>query len=241
MTILAKPLYLALRFLRGLLGPGVYNWGWAIIIVTVIFNLLMLPTRFMMMKSSLKMMRIQPKVDAIKNRFKNLKATDPKRAEMNTEMMALYKEEGVNMYGSCLPMLIQMPLFFAYYRVLLNAVELRQAHWFWLTDLSSPDPMYILPILIIVTMLVVQLITPSPGMDPAQRKMMAIMMPAIFGFTMLHFASGLALYWGTGNVINLAIQMGINQSSMGKEMHEIAARRAAKKAGLNPKTIQGKR
>jgi YidC/Oxa1 family membrane protein insertase len=160
---------------------------------------------------------------------------------MNTEMMALYKEEGVNMYGSCLPMLIQMPLFFAYYRVLLNAVELRQAHWFWLTDLSSPDPMYILPILIIVTMLVVQLITPSPGMDPAQRKMMAIMMPAIFGFTMLHFASGLALYWGTGNVINLAIQMGINQSSMGKEMHEIAARRAAKKAGLNPKTIQGKR
>jgi len=241
LTVIAKPLYLALRFLRGLMGPGVYNWGWAIIIVTVIFNLLMLPTRFMMMKSSLKMMRIQPKVDAIKNRYKNLKATDPKRAEMNTEMMALYKEEGVNMYGSCLPMLIQMPLFFAYYRVLLNAVELRQAHWFWLTDLSSPDPKYILPILIIVSMLVVQLITPSPGMDPAQRKMMAIMMPAIFGFTMLHFASGLALYWGTGNVINLAIQMGINQSSMGKEMHEIAARRAAKKSGVNPKTIQGKR
>jgi YidC/Oxa1 family membrane protein insertase len=241
LTIIAKPLYLALRYLRGLLGPGAYNWGWAIIIVTVIFNLLMLPTRFMMMKSSLKMMRIQPKVEAIKNRYKNLKTTDPKRAEMNTEMMALYKAEGVNMYGSCLPMLIQMPLFFAYYRVLLNAVELRQAHWFWLTDLSSPDPKYILPILIIVSMLVVQLITPSPGMDPSQRKMMAIMMPAIFGFTMLHFASGLALYWGTGNIINLAIQLGINQSSMGKEMHEIAARRAAKKAGLNPKTIQGKR
>jgi YidC/Oxa1 family membrane protein insertase len=241
MTILAKPLYLALRFLHDRLGPGVYNWGWAIIIVTVIFNLLMLPTRFMMMKSSLKMMRIQPKVEAIKQRYKNLKATDPKKAEMNAEMMALYKDEGVNMYGSCLPMLVQMPLFFAYYRVLLNAVELRQAQWFWLTDLSAPDPKYILPILIIVTMLVVQLITPSPGMDPAQRKMMAIMMPAIFGFTMLHFASGLALYWGTGNVINLAMQIGINQSSMGKEMHEIAARRAAKKAGINPKTIQGKR
>jgi YidC/Oxa1 family membrane protein insertase len=241
LTIIAKPLYLALRYLRGMLGPGVYNWGWAIIIVTVIFNLLMLPTRFMMMKSSLKMMRIQPKVDALKKRYANIKATDPKRAEMNTEMMALYKTEGVNMYGSCLPMLIQMPLFFAYYRVLLNAVELRQAHWFWLTDLSSPDPKYILPILIIVTMFLVQLITPSPGMDPAQRKMMAIMMPAIFGFTMLHFASGLALYWGTGNVINMAIQLGINQSSIGKEMHEIAAKRAAKKAGLNPKTIQGKK
>jgi YidC/Oxa1 family membrane protein insertase len=240
-TIIAKPLYLALRYLRGLLGPGAYNWGWAIIIVTVIFNLLMLPTRFMMMKSSLKMMRIQPKVEAIKQRYKHLKATDPKKAEMNAEMMALYKTEGVNMYGSCLPMLVQMPLFFAYYRVLLNAVELRQAQWFWLTDLSTPDPKYILPILIIVSMFLIQFLTPSPGMDPAQRKMMAIMMPAIFGFTMLHFASGLALYWGTGNVINLAIQLGINQSSMGKEMHEIAARRAAKKSGVNPKTIQGKR
>jgi YidC/Oxa1 family membrane protein insertase len=240
-TIIAKPLYLALRYLHERLGPGVYNWGWAIIIVTVIFNLLMLPTRFMMMKSSLKMMRIQPKVEAIKQRYKNLKATDPKKAEMNAEMMALYKTEGVNMYGSCLPMLVQMPLFFAYYRVLLNAVELRQAGWFWLTDLSTPDPRYILPILIIVTMFVTQFITPSPGMDPAQRKMMAIMMPAIFGFTMLHFASGLALYWGTGNVINLAMQLGINQSSMGKEMHEIAARRAAKKSGGSPITIKGKR
>ena len=240
-TIIAKPLYLALRYLHDKMGPGIYNWGWAIIIVTVIFNLLMLPTRFMMMKSSLKMMRIQPKVEAIKQRYKNLKATDPKKAEMNAEMMALYKTEGVNMYGSCLPMLVQMPLFFAYYRVLLNAVELRQAGWFWLTDLSTPDPRYILPILIIVTMFITQFITPSPGMDPAQRKMMAIMMPAIFGFTMLHFASGLALYWGTGNVINLAMQLGINQSSMGKEMHEIAARRAAKKPGGGSITIKGKR
>jgi YidC/Oxa1 family membrane protein insertase len=241
LTIIAKPLYLALRYLRGRLGPGEYNWGWAIIIVTVIFNLLMLPTRFSMMKSSLKMMRIQPKVEAIKQRFKNLKATDPKRAEMNTEMMALYKAEGVNMYGSCLPMLINMPLFFAYYRVLLNAVELRQAHWFWLTDLSSPDPLHILPILIIVTMFLTQYITPSPGMDPAQRRMMAFMMPIIFGFMLWSFASGLALYWGTGNIINLAIQLGINQSHIGKEMHAIANRRAVKKSGVNPRTIQGKR
>jgi YidC/Oxa1 family membrane protein insertase len=241
LTIIAKPLYLALRYLHDHMGPGVYNWGWAIIIVTVIFNLLMLPTRFMMMKSSLKMMRIQPKVEAIKQRYKNLKATDPKKAEMNAEMMELYKVEGVNMYGSCLPMLVQMPLFFAYYRVLLNAVELRQAQWFWLTDLSTPDPRYILPILIIATMFVTQFITPTPGMDPAQRRMMAIMMPAVLGFTMLHFASGLALYWGTGNIINLAMQLGINQSHIGKEMHEIAARRAAKKSSVSPITIKGKR
>jgi YidC/Oxa1 family membrane protein insertase len=240
-TIIAKPLYLALRFLN---EHGVPNWGWDIIIVTVIFNLLMLPTRLMMMRSSLRMMRIQPKVDAIRRKYANLKATDPKRAEMNTEMMALYKEENVSMYGSCLPLLIQMPLFFAYYRVLANVIELRQAHWYWLHDLSMSDPKYILPAIIIASMFLVQFLTPSPGMDPNQRRIMAIMMPIIFGYSMAHFASGLALYWGTGNLINLGIQLAINQSSMGKEMHAIAAKRAAKKLGGNSsgsRTIQGKR
>lgn len=238
LTIIAKPLYLALRFLY---EHGVPNWGWSIIIVTVIFNLLLLPTRLMMMKSSLKMMRIQPKVEALKHRYAHLKATDPKRAEMNSEMMLLYKTENVNMYGGCLPMLLQMPLFFAYYRVLANVIELRQAQWYWLHDLSVPDPWHILPGIIIVSMFLIQYITPSPGMDPAQRRMMAFLMPVIFGFSMLHFASGLALYWGTGNLINLGIQLAINQSSIGKEMHEIAAKRALKKSGANPKTIQGKR
>jgi YidC/Oxa1 family membrane protein insertase len=187
------------------------------------------------------MMRIQPKVDAIKKRYANLKMNDPKRTEMNTEMMALYKTEGVNMYGSCLPMLLQMPLFFAYYRMLLNAVELRQAHWLWLPDLSQPDPTHILPILIIVTMFLTQYITPSPGMDPAQRRMMAFMMPLIFGFMLWHYASGLALYWCTSNILYLAMQIGINRSHWGKEMHAIAARRALKKTGANSKTIQARR
>ena len=244
--IIAKPLYLALRALHNMMGPGIDNWGWAIIIVTVIFNLVLLPTRIWTMKSSLKMMRIQPKVDALKKRYSHLKMNDPKRAEMNAEMVQLYKEEGVNMYGGCLPMLLQMPLFFAYYRVLQNAVELRQAHWFWLTDLSMPDPWHLLPILIVATMFLVQFITPSPGMDPMQRRMMAIMMPAIMGFTLWHFASGLALYWITGNIINLAMQVAINNSKMGKEMHDIAARRAAKKlpkggGNANQRVIQGRR
>ena len=238
LTIIAKPLYLALRFL---VEHGVGNWGWAIIIFTVIFNLVLLPTRFMMMKSSLKMMRIQPKVDAIKKRYAHLKVTDPKRAEMNTEMMALYKAEGVNMYGGCLPMLLQMPLFFAYFRVLQNAVELRQAHWFWLTDLSAarshahpahPDHHHHVPD-------AVHHALAGNGSGPAA--MMAFMMPVFFGFMLWHYASGLALYWGTGNIINLAMQLAINQSSMGKEMHAIAARRAAKKAGINPKTIQNRK
>ena len=148
---------------------------------------------------------------------------------MNTEMMALYKTEGVNMYGGCLPMLLQMPLFFAYYRMLLNAVELRQAHWLWLPDLSQPDPTHILPIVIIATMFFTQYITPSPGMDPAQRRMMAIMMPIFMGFVLWHLASGLGLYWCTSNILYLAMQIGINQSSMGKEMHAIAARRSPKR------------
>ncbi len=238
-SFIAKPLYLAVRWLRGILGPGSNNWGWAIVIVGILLNLVTLPSRLMMTKSSLKMMRIQPKVDAIKNRFKNLKATDPKRTEMNTEMMALYKAEGVNMYGSCLPMLIQLPLLYAIYEVLENAIELRQAHWLWIPDLSAPDPTYVLPALFILTMFLVQYISPSPGMDPAQRRMMAFVMPVIFGFTLFHFPSGLALYWFVGNIINLAIQVGINRSSIGKEMHAIAARRAARKTGL--KTVQGRR
>ncbi len=238
MTIIAKPLYLALRFM---VRMGVNNWGWAIILFTLLFNLALLPTRLMMTKSSLKMMRIQPKVDAIKKRYANLKATDPKRADMNAEMMALYKTEGVNMYGSCLPMLLQMPFFFAYFRVLQNAVELRQAHWFWLPDLSQPDPSHILPIVVIVTMFFTQYITPSPGMDPSQRRMMAFMTPVFFGYILWQYPSGLALYWGTGNIMMLAMQIGINRSHWGKEMHAISARRAAKKLGGNPKTVQGRR
>jgi len=245
--ILAKPLYVALRWLRNLLGPGMNNWGWAIIIVTVIFNLVLLPTRIWSMKSSLKMMRIQPRLDGLKKKYANLKINDPKRAEMQTEQMAIMREEGVNMYGGCLPLVLQMPLFFAYYRVLLNAVELRQAHWFWLHDLSMPDPLHILPLLIIITMFLVQFITPSPGMDPMQRRMMAIMMPAIMGFTLWHFASGLALYWITGNIISLIMQVTINKSKLGQEMHDLAVKRAAKKLGggkggnLNQRVIQGRR
>ncbi|MGO9615254.1 MAG: membrane protein insertase YidC [Terracidiphilus sp.] len=229
LTVIAKPLYLVLRFI---VFHGIPNWGWAIIIFTSLFTLLMLPTRIMMMRSQIKMMRVKPKVDAIQARFKHLKATDPRRAEMNQEMMALYKEEGINMYGSCLPMLVQMPLFFAYFRVLQNAVELRQAHWFWLTDLSQPDPTHVLPILIIITMFLTQFITPSPQMDRSQQLMMAFMMPIMFGFILWHYPSGLAIYWGTSNLLYLAMQLGINYSSMGREMRAIAARRAGKRLGV---------
>jgi len=241
MSILSKPVYFALRFLRKLLGAGLYSWGWAIVIFTALFNLLVLPSRISMMKQSLKLQRVQPKLDAIKKRYANLKMNDPKRMEMQQEQMALMKAEGVNMYGSCLPMLLQLPLFSAYYYVLARAIELRQAHWFWLRDLSAADPLYVLPGIIILTMFLTQFITPSPGMDPTQRRMMAIVMPIFMGFMFGHLASGLALYMATGGVINLIMQIAINRSHWGREMQAHAVRRAAKKSGGNLKTIQGRR
>ena len=235
LTVISKPLYYALRFLRNSLGAGAYSWGWAIIIFTALFNLIMLPTRISMMKQSLKMQRIQPKLDALKSRYANLKMNDPKKMEMQQEQVAIMKEEGVNMYGSCLPMLLQLPLFSAYYYVLGRSVELRQAHWIWLNDLSVADPLYVLPGIVILTMFITQLISPAPGMDPSQRRMMAIMMPVMMGFMFAHLASGLALYMATGGVINLVMQIALNRSHWGKEMFAHAARRAAKKTGINPK------
>lgn len=226
LSFIAKPLYLALRFLH---EHGIGNWGWAIIVSTAIFNLLTFWPRVMSMKSSLRMMRVQPKVDALKKRYAQINMNESKRGEMNAELMALYKADGANLYGGCLPMLLPMPLLLGYFRVLQNAVELHGAHWFWLTDLSSPDPLHILPIVIIVTMFLTQLVTPSPGMDRTQRRMLAFVMPILMGFTLWRYASGLGLYWATGNIINLSIQLVINRTRLGKEMHAIAANRAGKR------------
>jgi len=170
--------------------------------------------------------------------------TDPKRNDMNAEIMQLQKDNGVNMFGGCIPTLIQMPLLFAFFGMLPKVVELRQAHWYWLPDLSAADPWHILPILMVVSQFLVQFYTPSPGVDPQQQKMMAFMMPAISGYMTWQYASGLALYWSVGNLISIATQAVMNRTSIGKEMREIATRRARRKAGIGvgatPKTIQGK-
>jgi YidC/Oxa1 family membrane protein insertase len=226
--IIAKPLFLFLRFLY---EHVVSNWGWAILLLTLILNLAMLPTRLQMMKSSLKMQRIQPQMDDIKAKYAKYKATDPRKQEMQKEIFDLQKREGVNMFGGCLPMLVQWPLLFGFYRMLSNVIELRHAHWLWLPDLSAPDPWHILPIFVIVSMFLTQFLTPSPGMDPAQQKMMAFTMPAVFGFMMWNFGSGLSLYWACSNFIGVAQQMVMNRTSLGREIREIAIRRAQKKNG----------
>ncbi|MGC2402481.1 MAG: membrane protein insertase YidC [Acidobacteriaceae bacterium] len=227
--IIAKPLFLALRWVHEHI---VSNWGWAILVLTLVINLAMLPTRIQMMKSALKMQRIQPEMTAIKEKYKKYKTTDPRRADMNKEMFDLQKREGVNMFGGCLPMLVQWPLLFAFYRMLLHTIELRQAPWLWLHNLAAPDPLHILPVFFIVTMFLVQYLTPSPGMDPAQQKMMAFTMPVFFGFMTWNLSSGLALYWAFGNVINVIQQAIMNRTGIGKQMRDVAAKRAAKRSGL---------
>jgi YidC/Oxa1 family membrane protein insertase len=223
---IAKPLFVVLRFTYDHI---VANWGWSILILTLLLNLLMLPTRITMMKSALKMQRIQPEMQQIKEKYKKYKATDPRRQDMNKEIMELQRREGVNMFGGCLPMLIQYPLLYGFYEMLENVIELRHAHWFWLHDLAAPDALHILPIFVILTMFTTSYLSPSPGVDPAQQKMMAFMMPLMFGFIMLNIGSGVALYWAASNLITTGMQVVMNRTGMGKQMREIAAKRAAKR------------
>jgi YidC/Oxa1 family membrane protein insertase len=148
---------------------------------------------------------------------------------MNEEISALYKKEGVNPAGGCLPLLIQMPFLFAYYRMLNVAMDLRHAPWLWIHDLSAPDPNYILPISIVVTMFFMQRMTPQTGMDPAQQKMMNFMMPAMLGFMSFQLPAGLGLYWAAGQLIGIVQQSVMNRTSLGREMREMMEKRARKK------------
>jgi len=237
---ISKILFLGIQFVHTHIAS---NWGWAIIIFTILINLVVLPLRVQGMKAAMKMQRLQPQIDAIKARYGNPGPTSPKMAEMNAEVMALQKANGVSMFGGCIPTLIQFPLLIAFFYMMTRVVELRQAHWFYLHDLSQPDPWHILPILMVATSFLAQYYTPSPGVDPQQQKMMAFMMPAFSGWMTWNYASGLALYWNVGNFIMIIQQQIMNRTKMGREMKEIAAKRAQARiiTQKSPKTIQGKR
>jgi YidC/Oxa1 family membrane protein insertase len=224
--IIARPLFLWLKWMYGHI---VANWGWAILLQTLVINLTLLPLRITQMKSMLKMQRVAPQIKSIQERYKKYSLRDPKKAEMNEEISALYKKEGVNPAGGCLPLLIQMPFLFAYYRMLNVAMDLRHAPWLWIHDLSAPDPYHILPIAIIVTMLIMQRMTPQAGMDPAQQKMMNIMMPGMLGIMSWTLPAGLGLYWSAGQLIGIVQQSVMNRTSLGREMREMMEKRARKK------------
>jgi YidC/Oxa1 family membrane protein insertase len=238
---IGKYLFLSLQFIHNHLVSGWSgSWGWSIVILTVLINILMLPFRIKTMQNGLKMQRIQPQMNEIKEKYKKYKATDPKKNEMNAEIMKLQKDNGVNMFGGCIPTLITLPLLYAFFTMLPRVVELRQAHWLWLPDLQAPDPWHILPIAMVLSQFLVQFYTPSPGVDPQQQKMMAFMMPAISGYFTWTYGSGLALYWAIGNFISIAQQAVMNRTSLGREMREMAAKRARRKAGTGV-TIKAKR
>ena len=224
--LIARPLFIWLRWTY---EHMVNNWGWAIAIQTLIINLAMLPLRISQMKSALKMQKVAPQIKAIQEKYKKYSMRDPRKQEMNQEVAALYKQEGVNPVGGCLPLLIQMPFLFAYYRMLGVAIDLRHAHWLWISDLSAPDPWHILPIAVIITMLITQRMTPQAGMDPSQQKMMNLVMPVMLGVISWNLAAGLCLYWSEGSLIGIVQQAVMNKTALGREMREMMAKRARKK------------
>jgi YidC/Oxa1 family membrane protein insertase len=224
--ILARPLFLWLKWTYNHI---VHNWGWAIVIQTLIITVALLPLRITQMKSMLKMQRIAPQIKSIQEKYKKYSLRDPRKAAMNEEISSLYKKEGVNPAGGCLPMLIQFPFLIAYYRMLGVALDLRHAHWLWVTDLSARDPYFLLPILMVVSMFAMQRMTPQAGMDPAQQKMMTWMMPLMMGFIFFNLQAGLNLYYAETNLISIAQQAVMNRTKLGREMREMIEKRARKK------------
>jgi len=167
------------------------------------------------MKSMRKMQALKPQVDAINAKYRNVGLRDPRAADKNQETMDLYKKHGVNPMGGCLPMLLQIPFFFAFYKVFTVSVEMRGAPWLWVTDLSQPEtlPIKILPLVMIASQFVMQRMTPQPAGDPAQQKMM-MFMPLVFGFMFYNFPSGLVLYYLTSNLVSMGQQWFFNKTSM---------------------------
>jgi YidC/Oxa1 family membrane protein insertase len=227
-SLIARPLFLWLLWTHQHMAG---NWGVCIIILTVTINLVLLPLRITSMKSALKMQKLQPQMKAIQEKYKKYPLRDPRRSEMNTEIGELYKREGANPAGGCVPLIIQMPFLFAFYSMLGVGIELRQAPFLWLHDLSSPDKIFILPVLIVITTFLVQKMTPNAGMDPKQQQMMTLMMPLMIGFFSYSLPAGLSVYWTVGNFIAIGQQYIMNRTGLGREMREEMEKRARKKAG----------
>jgi YidC/Oxa1 family membrane protein insertase len=203
---IAKPLLYFLLLIHSYVG----NFGWSIILLTLAINLLLFPLRIKQQMSMQKMQKIQPQMRTLQDKYKKLKANDPRRAQLQTEMMGLYKEHGVNPLGGCLPLLLQMPVFIGLYSMLSVSIELRRAPWMlWIRDLSQHDPYYILPILFAVSMVIMQKMTPTT-VDPAQAKIMMIM-PLMFAVMFLRAQAGLTLYWLAGNLVGIGQQVIVNK------------------------------
>jgi YidC/Oxa1 family membrane protein insertase len=214
--IVARPLSNLLSWIH---GHVVANWGWAIVLLTFAINLALLPTRLMAMRSAKAMQRIQPEINAIKLRYKDCQLSDPRRQEMQREMMTLQKSEGISMFGGCLPSLISWPLLYSFYRMLSSLTQLHQAHWLWITNLATADPYHVLPGVVLVSMVAMQWMTPSPGMDRQQQRAIAFVMPIVFGFLSWKCVASVALYWACSNFFGTAVQLAMNRASCTGGIH----------------------
>jgi YidC/Oxa1 family membrane protein insertase len=203
---IAEILLLGVKFFH----KSIPNWGVAIILLTIVIKIIFFPLTYSQTKSMSRMAEIQPKMKAIKAKFKKSKTDIAQRRQMNEEMMRLYKEHGVNPAGGCLPMLVQIPVFWGFFRMLTVAVEFRHSPFiFWIKDLSVHDPIYVTPILMGITQFISQKMTPSSA-DPSQARMM-LLMPVIMTVFFMNFQSGLVLYWLTMNVLQIGQQMIMNR------------------------------
>jgi YidC/Oxa1 family membrane protein insertase len=206
LTIIAKPIFWLLEKIHGFVG----NWGWAIILLTILIKLVFFPLSAASYKSMARMKEVQPRLMAMKEQYKG----DPQK--LNQAMMEMYRKEKINPLGGCLPVVIQIPVFISLYWVLLSSVEMRGAPWIlWIHDLSIPDPYYILPLIMAVSMFVQTKLNPTPP-DPIQAKVM-MYMPIVFSIMFFFFPAGLVLYWVVNNLLSIAQQWQINQMFGKKE------------------------
>lgn len=214
-TFISKPLFVFLSYLHAYLG----NWGWAIVVLTFLIRLVLFPLTYKGMVSMNKMKILAPKMKELQAKYKGDKQ------KLNAHMMELYKKHGANPMGGCLPMILQIPVFFAIYRVLQNAVELKGAPWiFWIHDLAVMDPYFILPVLMGLSMFIQQRLAPNNFTDKTQEKIMKFL-PLVFTFFFVTFPAGLTLYWFVSNLFSIAQQTYVNKAF---EKHKVVEEKAIK-------------
>jgi YidC/Oxa1 family membrane protein insertase len=225
--IIAKPLFYALKWIY----KYVPNYGWAIVLLTLAINLPLFPLKMMSWRSMQRMQRVAPEIRSIQDRYKKYSMSDPRKKKMNEEVMAIYQREGINPMTSCLPMLAQAPIWWALWRVLTGAIELRHAPWiWWIHDLSVKDPWYVLPGAMAVTMYLMTKMTPTPTTDPTQAQMQKLM-PLMFVAFFFRLSSGLNLYMFTSNLVGVAQQLYLNKTDPLPSRSKFKNKTKAKDAG----------
>ena len=219
--VVAKPLFLVLHFLN---DSFVHDYGWSLILLTILINMALFPLKLTSLKSSRKMQKLQPEMNKITEKYKGIGMSDPKAANKQQEIMDLYKKHGVNPMGGCLPLVIQMPFIYAFYKVLGVSIEMRHASWLWVGDLSQPEHFAIrfLPLIMVATSFGLQKMTPPPATGDASQQKMMQFMPLMYLFFFWSASSGLVLYWLTGNLVGMGQQWFFNKTAGPVELKAIS-------------------